>query len=102
MSETVGDLLPRLGISPDAIPSLALFGHRDAESVQVLPLTQGNPDPARDPESQPWRRVLNQVEEALDNQGLQLDLGSLQGTVKCETVEGPVVELVEKLLANRP
>jgi len=46
--------------------------------------------------------VLNQVEEAIDSQGQALDLASLQGTVRCETVQGPVVELVEKLLAKRP
>ncbi len=101
VSETFGDLVPRLGMKPDAIPSLALFGHQSAESVQVLPLTQGDPDPARDTESQPWRKVLNQVEEAIDGQGQRLDLASLQGTVKCETVSGPVVELVKKLLADR-
>ena len=81
---------------------LALFGHRYAESVQILPLTHGDPDPERDTESQPWRKVLNQVEEAIDSQGQALDLASLQGTVRCETVQGPVVELVEKLLAERP
>ena len=102
ISETVGDLLPRLGMSPDAIPSLALFGHRYAESVQILPLTHGDPDPEKDTENQPWRKVLNQVEEAIDSQGQALDLASLQGTVRCETVQGPVVELVEKLLAERP
>ena len=102
VSETVGDLLSRLGMRSNTIPSLALFGHRGAESVQVLPLTQGNPDPARDTQSQPWRNVLNQVEEAIDSQGPQLDLTSLQGTVMCKTVSGPVVELVEKLLADRP
>ena len=102
VSATVGDLLPRLGMNPDAIPSVALFGHRNAESVQVLPLTQGDPDPARDPEGQPWRKVLNQVEKAIDRQGPKLDLVSLPGTVRRETIGGPVVGLVERLLAERP
>ena len=102
VSATVGDLLPRLGINPDSIPLLALFGHRNAESVQVLPLTQGDPDSSRDTESQPWRRLLNQLEIAIDSQERQLDMVSLEGTVKCETVKGPVVELVGKLLENRP
>ena len=79
-----------------------MFGHRNAESVQVLPLTQGEPDPARDTESQPWRKVLNQVEKAIDSQGPKLDLVSLQGTVRRETVGGSVMGLVEKLLAERP
>ena len=101
VSGTVRDLLPRLGLSPGAIPSLALFTQRDAISVHVLHLAQGDPNPSRSEESQPWREVLSRVEEAADSHQGQLELSSIQGMVERDTSKGSMVELVGDLLSGQ-
>ena len=97
VSATARALLPRLGLSPDAIPSLALFTQRDALSVQVLALPQGNPDPSKSEESQPWRKVLSQVEKAVDG-GTALDLDSVPGVNRSRLSGEPLFETVTQLL----
>ena len=100
VSVTTKSLLPELGLSDDSLPSLAMFTQRDAKSVHLLQLIEGDPDPSRPEESQPWRKVLNQVEEAVGGQGSGLDLSSVQGIVEKDTVDRPMVELVGKLLSE--
>jgi hypothetical protein len=77
-----------------------MFTQRDAKSVHILQLIEGDPDPSRPAESQPWRKVLNQVEEAAGEQEAVLDLSSIQGIVEQETGNRPMVELLGKLLSE--
>lgn len=100
LSVTTKSLLPELGLSDDSLPSLAMFTQQDAKSVHVLRLIEGNPDLSRPEESQPWRKVLNKVEEAVGGQGSGLDLSSVQGIVEKDTGDRPMVELVGKLLSD--
>ncbi|MCH2520186.1 MAG: hypothetical protein MK210_18700, partial [Dehalococcoidia bacterium] len=60
----------------------------------------GDPDPSSPEKSHPWRKVLNQVEEAAGGQGAGLDLSSIQGIVEQATGDRPMVELVGKLLSE--
>ena len=69
--------------------------------MHILHLAQGDPDPSRSEESQPWREVLNRVEEAADSQQGRLELSSIQGMVEQDTSKGSMVELVGDLLSGQ-
>ena len=100
VSATAKSLLPEFGLDADSLPTLAMFTQRDAKSVHVLQLVKGDPDPSRPEESQPWRKVLNQVEEAAGGRRDGLDLSSIQGMVDRDTGNGPMLELVGRLLSE--
>ena len=100
VSGATRSLLPEFGLSADSLPSLAMFTQRDAKSVHILQLIEGDPAPSRPAESQPWRKVLNQVEEAAGEQEAVLDLCSIQGIVEQGTGNRPMVELLGKLLSE--
>ena len=100
ISGTVRSLLPQFGLSEVSLPSLAMFTQRDAESVHVLRLVRGDSDPSKSEEKQPWRKVLDRVEETAGSQWDGLDLSSIQGMAEKEIGKGPMVELIGRLVSE--
>lgn len=101
ISSTVRGLLPELGLPPEAIPTLALLVRSEAASVYSLPLPPGDNKP-RDAAQQdlPWQVLLARVEEAADEGNESVDLGAIDGLSTRQMAGGPLVQLIDRLLAS--
>ena len=96
VSSTVSRLLPELGLQPESLPVLVLFGEASATTFQSLPLPGG----AGESLTCPWMEVLRLVEGAADDGKAALDLASLPGHTSHQLHRGPITELVGRVLES--
>ena len=109
VSTTERQLLAALGVPEESLPLLALLSDASAAEAWTLPMPKGsissvstdNPsDPGCDPSTEPWRRVLDRVENAAAESGPTLDLAAISELVQREIQTGTLKELVARVLES--
>ena len=96
-------LLSEFGLSAAAIPTLVLVVPSQGNTVYCLSLPAGNAaDPAPGQSPQPWQGALAMVERASAEQAKGMDLSAVPTVKLCETVDGPLTNLVGNALNTLP
>ena len=100
VSSALMGLLSPFGLTDAEIPTLAIFSDPQAEAVHTVALSPGEQGETTGASGSgdAWQAILGQVERAADGGGYSLELESLPVTVGRHEVEGPVLEVVAKLL----
>ena len=99
VSSTVRRMLPELGLQRESLPVLVLFGEASATTFHSLPLPGGTTG-AGEGATCPWMEVLGQVEGAVDDGEVTLDLASLPGHTNHQLHKGRMAELVGRVLES--
>jgi hypothetical protein len=100
VSSTLLRLLSQFGLTDEEVPTLAFFSDPQAEAVHTVALSPGEPAETTRSSTPPdaWQAILGQVERTADGEAPSLELESLPVTVDRHDVEGPVLEVVTKLM----
>jgi hypothetical protein len=100
VSSTLLRLLSQFGLTDEEVPMLAIFSDPQAEAVHTVALSPGEPAETTRSSTPPdaWQAILGQVERTADGEAPSLELESLPVTVDRHDVEGPVLEVVTKLM----
>ena len=103
MSTTVKGLADEFGLTLDALPTLALFENGPSQAIHTIALRSGDYEDgeAGDPESLagPWMDVLLQLEGVIDTGPDQLDLASSEFLTQHGLERGPMMDVIERVLA---
>ena len=104
VSRTVLELLAGLGLTEESLPLLALCTSPSATDVWTLSLAQESPTSCDRAglggadTAEPWRIVLNQLEDIVDGAKPSLNLASITGLARREIQDGPMERLVNRVL----
>ena len=104
VSTTVRAMLLQFGLPPEALPALALLSGPKASTVYCLRLPPGDAT-ALDAEQSGalWRTVLDAVaaaSAASDEDKRSVDLAGIDGLAQYEIAREPLLNLVDRLLAD--
>ena len=109
VSTTERQLLAALGVPEESLPLLALFSDASATEAWMLRLIKGSmtggsldtpSGPGCNASAEPWRRVLDSVENAAGEPGPALNLAAVPGLVRQEIQTGTLEELVGRVLES--
>ena len=103
ISTTVKGLADEFGLPLDALPTLALFKSGPSQAIHTIALRSGDykDGETADPESLagPWMDVLHQLEGIIDTGPDLLDLASSEFLTQHLLKRGPMMDVIEGVLA---
>ena len=103
ISTTVKGLAGEFGLALDALPTLALFENGPSQAIHTIALRSGDYKEGEtgSPGSLagPWMDVLHQLEGVIDTGPDQLDLASSEFLTQHGLERGPMMDVIERVLA---
>ena len=103
ISTTVKGLADEFGLTLDSLPMLALFRDGPSQAIHTIALRSGDYKD-REPGGHeslagPWMDVLHQLESVIDTGPDSLDLASSEFLMQHGLERGPMMDVIERVLA---